>query len=112
MLLAAGVLVHVVLRVEKLLSLVYRCIQFNPSFGIANADSVSLNTTLQKPVLHDVNRFWTRGEFFSNLSCCPVISIVWRVRVSNIVDIFINGMKVRLGESETKRKDRSRMAFA
>jgi hypothetical protein len=38
-----------------------------------------------------------------------MISIIWRVRVSDVIDILVNGMNVGLGESEAKSQDRNGM---
>jgi hypothetical protein len=48
----------------------------------------------------------TRRKLFGNLCGRPVISVIWRVRVSDVINILVNGMNVGLGESETKRYDR------
>jgi hypothetical protein len=47
----------------------------------------------------------TERKLYSDLCRCPVFTIIWGLRVSNIINKFIHGMVVRLGESETKRKD-------
>jgi ERCC4-related helicase len=40
-----------------------------------------------------------------------MITVVWRVRVSDVIEKFVNSMEVGLGETETKRQDRRSRIF-
>jgi hypothetical protein len=63
------------------------------------------------PRTYSIDRINARGKPLSDLCGCPVIAIIWRVRVSDVIDLFVNGMNVMLRKSERKRENSGGMVF-
>ena len=105
----AGMLINVIFSPEKLLGLAHCRVQFDPPVEVSDSDAVIRKAAIQKPGPDSLDGVMTRGKFFSYLCRSPVVSIIWRVGVSDVIDILVNGMNVRLGESEAKSNDRHGM---
>lgn len=67
MLLSAGVLVNMVLGVEKCLSLLDRHVNLDPSLGLREADPFSVDAALQQPVVHGIDGVKARRKYLRHL---------------------------------------------
>src|SRR6202050_2897493 len=105
MLFAIDMFVNVVFSIEKALSFVHGGVQFNPSLGVGHMEPLGRKAVLQKPVLDGLDGLRARCKGFSDLCRSPVVPIVWRIRMGDIINEFIYGWDIGLGKTKTKRKD-------
>jgi hypothetical protein len=105
------VLVDIVFSEEKGFCLFHGRVDLDPTPAKSQTESFGRKPAGNEPIANGVNGLIRRRERLGYPCSGPVVTVVGRVRVRDVVDEIIDVVDVGLGEGEAEREDGVRVVF-
>jgi hypothetical protein len=99
------VLVYIVFGKEKGFGFFHGRVDLDPTPAKGQTESIGRNPARNEPIANGVDGLVRRRERLGYPCSGPVVAVVGRVRVGDVVDELVDVVDVGLGEGEAERED-------